>query len=75
MMSFLHHPHVMQTMLTWCCYNANSNEVMPPHLNMAQIEHELWKCHGDMVHIIWEPCDITMGMHVMCMCAWCMCYN
>ena len=62
MMSCLCHPHVMQTMMTWCSYNVNTNDVMPPHFYVAQMECEHWQHHGDVVCIICEPCDVTMGM-------------
>ena len=42
MMSCLHHPHVMQTMMTWRSYNVNTNDVMPPHFYVAQMERECW---------------------------------
>ena len=62
MMSCLRHPNVMQTMMTWCSYNTNTNDVMPHHSNMAQMECECWWHHGDVVCIISKPCDVTMGM-------------
>ena len=58
MMSCLHHPHEMQILMTWCSYNVNTNDIMPPHSNVAQMECECWLCHGDVVHIICAPCDV-----------------
>ena len=48
MMSCLHHPHVMQTMMTWCSYNVNTNDIMPPHSYMAQME-----CNVGDVMVTW----------------------
>ena len=36
MMSCLHHPHVMQTMMMWCSFNVKTNDVMTPHSYMPQ---------------------------------------
>ena len=35
MMSCLRQPHAMQTIMTWCSYNANTNDVMPPQSYVA----------------------------------------
>ena len=42
MMSCLCHPHAMQSMMTWCSYNANTNDVMPPRFYMARMECKHW---------------------------------
>ena len=37
MMSCLSHHPVMQTMMTWCSCKADTNDVMPPHSDVAQM--------------------------------------
>ena len=69
MLSCLHHPNAMRTMMTWCSYNVNTNDVMPHCFYVAQSEREQWCHHGDVVCIICGPCDIIMGTQSMCACA------
>ena len=38
MMSCLHHANTKQTMMTWCSGNANTNDIMPHHSCLAQME-------------------------------------
>ena len=68
MMSCLCHPNAMQTMMTLCSYNVNTNDIMPPRFYVAQMECECWQHHGDVVCIICEPCDVRMGMCITCTC-------
>ena len=38
MMSCLHHPHALRTIMMWCSYNANTNDVMAPHSYVVRME-------------------------------------
>ena len=38
MMSCLCHADVKQTMMMWCSCNVNTNDIMPPHSYVAQME-------------------------------------
>ena len=40
MMSCLCHANVKQTMITWCSGNVNTNDTMPHHSYVAQMECE-----------------------------------
>ena len=65
MMSCLCHANVKHTMMMWCSGNVNTNDIMPTHSYMAQMECKC-QCHHDGdVHINSNPSDITSGMHSM----------
>ena len=57
MMSCLHHPHAMQTMMTWCSYNANTNDVIPPHFYMDE-----WNMNAGDVMVTWFAYDVNLVM-------------
>ena len=48
MMSCLRHPHAMQTMMTWCSYNENTSDIMPP----ISTWHK-WNANAGDVMVTW----------------------
>ena len=66
MMSCLHSPHAMQTMMMWCSYNANTNS---PLSYVAQMKCECWcvmvtwfTSYANLVMSHWA-CALLMHMH------------
>ena len=61
-------------MMMWCSSNMNSNDIMPPHFYVEQMECEHKQHNDDVVHIICEPSDVTLDMcdtytHALHMCS------
>ena len=74
MMSCLHHPHVIQTMMMWCSYNANTNESC--HListwhewnaNLCDITVTCFASYANLVMSRWAcaSCTCMHGTHAI----------
>ena len=54
MMSCLRHPHAMRTIMTWCSYNANTND-----MNLIPTWHE-WNANAGDIMVTWFTHDVNL---------------
>ena len=62
MMSCLHHPHAMRTMMMWCSYNTNTNDESP---NAGDIMVTWFTSYANLVMSRWA-CASCARMHGAC---------
>ena len=74
MMTCLHHPHAKCTMMMTCSCNVNTNDIMPPHSYVAQMEVNtgdvmmMWFAlfaNLVMSHLACASCACVHGTHAL----------